>query len=239
MSDLHRPHWIAAIVRRMLILWPLKALGTSAFMVLFFWLYFITLNRSSVLAHVVPLTWLDRQIPFLPSAYWIYISLWLYVSLPPALLCSFRQLIYYGLWVATVCAIGLLIFWVYPTQTPRFAIDWDDFPMLATIKGLDGTGNAMPSLHVATAVFSCMWLNMLLRQVCAPLWFKSLNILQCMAIIGSTLAIRQHVALDALAGVLLGGMMGMLSLHWQRHSTRKTAQPQPHLLPAQRVDFER
>ena len=41
---------------------------------------------------------------------------------------------------------------------------------------------------------------------------RSLNALWCVGILYATLAIRQHVALDMLAGSALGGLVGWLSL---------------------------
>ena len=42
---------------------------------------------------VMPVIWLDRLIGFQPQALPIYLSMWVYVSLPPALLSTRRELV--------------------------------------------------------------------------------------------------------------------------------------------------
>ena len=81
------------------------------------------------------------------------------------------------------------------------------------LKNMDASGNACPSLHVATAIFSGLWLHHLLRHFGAPTWILLFNWLWCIGIIYSTLATRQHVAVDVSAGLVLGGMAAWLSLH--------------------------
>jgi membrane-associated phospholipid phosphatase len=80
------------------------------------------------------------------------------------------------------------------------------------LKNLDAGGNACPSLHVATAVFSGIWLHRLLRRFGAPSWMPVINGVWCAGIVYSTIAIRQHVALDVLAGLALGLLAARLSL---------------------------
>ncbi|MGB7501129.1 MAG: phosphoesterase, partial [Azonexus sp.] len=65
-------------------MWPLKAFGTTGFMVLFFWGYFGVMQNPLFTPTVMPLTIIDEWIPFTPVAFGFYVSLWLYVSLPPA-----------------------------------------------------------------------------------------------------------------------------------------------------------
>ena len=77
---------------------------------------------------------------------------------------------------------------------------------------MDASGNACPSLHVATAIFSGIWLHHLLRRFDAPLWMLIFNWTWCIGIIYSTLATRQHVAVDVLAGLVLGVLGAYLSL---------------------------
>jgi hypothetical protein len=71
---------------RIPVLWPLKAFGTSAFMVLFFAGYLQLLANPLFPVVVMPLTVFDEWIGFQPAALLPYASLWFYVSLPPALI---------------------------------------------------------------------------------------------------------------------------------------------------------
>ncbi|MGE5319596.1 MAG: phosphatase PAP2 family protein [Hyphomicrobiaceae bacterium] len=187
-----------------------------SFMALFFWGYFAVLHNPLTHPIVMPVTWLDRWIGFSPSAFPAYVSLWVYVSLAPALLGNLRSLLSFGLWISLLCLFCLAIFWLFPTSTPPFPIDWKAYPELALIKGVDASGNAFPSLHVASAVFSAFWLNRLFARVGAPTALQLLSALQCSVIIWSTIATRQHVVLDALAGVIVGAGFAALSFRQTR-----------------------
>lgn len=204
--------WIRALGQRIACLWWLKGLGTTAFMTLFFWAYFTILANPANPPIEVPTLAIDRWVGLTPWAFAVYISLWVYVSLPPALLLSFRSLVHFGAWVSAMCLFCLLIFWWFPTQTPTLEIDWSAYPGLSLIKGLDAPGNACPSLHVASAVFTAFWLVRILRAVDAPLWLRWANPLHAVAIAWSTMATMQHVALDVIAGAGVGIVFAWASL---------------------------
>ena len=205
-------HWFRAIARRMAVLWHLKAAGTTAFMTLFFWAYFTVLEHPYRPPVVMPTMAIDHWISLAPWAYVVYVSLWIYVSLPPALMLNFRTLLHYGLWVSAMCTFCLFIFWWMPTQTPMQDIDWSLYPGLSLIKGVDAPGNAFPSLHVASAVFSAIWLRRILVVIKAPFWLLALNVAQCLAIAWSTIATMQHVAWDVLAGATVGTLFAWAAL---------------------------
>ena len=190
----------------------LKTLGIPAFIGLFFVAYFYLLKNPVYPTTEMPIIWLDRLIGFQPLALPLYLSIWVYVSLPPALLATRRELIFYLMAMAGTCVAGLFVFYFWPTAVPVANIDWAQSPDVEFLKGIDASGNACPSLHVATAVFSGVWLHHLLRRFGAPPWILILNWAWCTGIVYSTLAIRQHVAVDALAGLALGGVTAWLSL---------------------------
>lgn len=210
------PSWPRRIAGRLVYLWPLKAFGTMGFMVLFFWGYFAVLHNPQTPPLVMPSTWLDTWIGFSPSAFPAYVSLWVYVSLAPALFGNLRALLNFGVWIAWMCAFCLAIFWWFPTSTPPASIDWSAYPGFALIKGMDAAGNAFPSLHVASAVFTALWLNRLFAEVEAPRLLAWLSMLHCAVIIWSTIATRQHVVLDAIGGVVVGTVFAALSFRQAR-----------------------
>ncbi|MBA3058683.1 MAG: phosphatase PAP2 family protein [Gammaproteobacteria bacterium] len=190
----------------------LKSLGTMLFIAVFFGAYFFLLKNPASAVTVMPLTWPDRLIGFEPRAMALYVSLWVYVSLPPALLATPQALFAYARAMAGTCMIGLVIFYLWPTTVPVADIDWALYPGVDFLKTLDAGGNAFPSLHVVTAVFSGVWLQVLLRRFDAPRWTRWLNALWCVGIVYSTLATRQHVAVDVAAGLLLGALAAAWSL---------------------------
>lgn len=210
-------------VRRLILFWPLKAVGMSSFMTLFFWAYFEILNHPRTQPLVMPLTGPDHWVGLVPWAYPVYLSLWLYVYLVPSTMGNLRALVWYGVWVGAMCLFCLGIFWWFPTQTPVQTIDWTLHPGLSMIKGVDAAGNAFPSLHVASAVFSACWLQRVITQLRGARWLVLLSYAHCLAIMWSTLATLQHVALDVLGGTVVGLVFAGLSM---RHiqDTRSAAE---------------
>ncbi len=79
---------------------------------------------------------------------------------------------------------------------------------------IDQTSNACPSLHVAVAIFTAVRIEEVLRSVRAPLPVRALNAAWFVLIAYSTLAIKQHVALDVAAGALLGLIFAVMSIRW-------------------------
>jgi len=188
----------------------LKAVGTAAFMWLFFVGYFHLLRHPTQPPIVMPLTVLDRWIGFQSWALWPYVSLWVYVAVPPALMPSLRTLIRYGWWIGALCVAGLACFYLWPTAVPRQALAVAG--TFEVLRGVDAAGNACPSLHVAAATFSALWIERLLRDLGVPNASRWLNAAWYLLIVWSTLATKQHVWWDVVAGLILAIVVGWLSL---------------------------
>ncbi len=182
----------------------LKSIGTTAFMLVFFAAYFYLLRHPDGHVTTMPLLALDRWIGFQPWALPIYLSLWVYVSLPPALMSSRSEIVGFGLRIGALCLIGLGVFYLWPTKVPPWNFDLARHPDFAVLKGLDAGGNACPSLHVATAVFSAFWLDWMAPGLGFGARMRRVNILWCLAIAYSTMAVKQHVAVDVFSGAALG-----------------------------------
>jgi membrane-associated phospholipid phosphatase len=138
-----------------------------------------------------------------------------YVGVAPGLQLRFKELVVYGLWAGALCLTGLALFYFWPTQVPTLARELSDFPGFAILQGVDVAGNACPSMHVAIAIFTAIWVEHILRQAGAPLVLRLVNAAWFAAIAYSTLAVKQHVVLDVLAGALLGIAFAGPSLHWR------------------------
>lgn len=205
------PHWRAQLAWRFMHLWFFKSTGTALFMVLFFYGYFALLKTPVFPVTLMPTTWIDDWLAFWPPAFYFYASLWVYTALVPALQDSFLKLIAYGCGIGTLCLTGLLTFLFFPTAVPFSAsAPWFQDPTLSILRKIDLSGNAFPSLHVAAAVFTCMALHTLLREVRCPQWLKIVNWVWCLLIVYSTMAIKQHVMWDVVAGIFLGLVFGLL-----------------------------
>ena len=187
-----------------------KTLSISGFMALFFVGYFYLLQHPAFPVRTIPTTWLDGFVGFQPAALPLYLSLWVYVSLPPALMTARADIIGYGMRIGALCLAGFAVFYFWPNAIAPAAIDWDAHPSVAFLKRVDTAGNAFPSLHVATAVFSALWLHWHLTRLRVHRALRVGNCAWCLAIAWSTLAIKQHVALDVFAGAALGAVAAWL-----------------------------
>jgi membrane-associated phospholipid phosphatase len=205
---LHTLQWLAGRIRPHFMF---KALGTSAFMTVFFTAYIYLLKSPSGPVTVMPLTIVDQWVPFEPWALPIYLSLWVYVSLPPALMQTREEVVDFGGRIGLLCLIGLAVFYAWPNAVPPANIDWALYPGASVLKGVDAAGNACPSLHVATAVFSGLWLEWSVPRTPKGQLFRWCNLAWCAAIAYSTLATRQHVAVDVACGALLGTIMAVVT----------------------------
>jgi len=193
----------------------LKTGGICGFIWLFFIAYFQVLRNPVYPVTIMPLTEIDRWIPFQSYALAPYLSLWFYLGIGPGLLLTCRELIHYGLWIGALCVVGLACFYLWPTAVPPLGFDVSGHPGFAMLQGVDASGNACPSLHVATAIFTAVRVAHLLRALATPWSLQVLNLVWFAAIAYSTLATKQHVVLDAVAGAALGMVFAMASLRWR------------------------
>ena len=181
-----------------------KFLGTSAFMSLFFWAYLFLLKNPAFPVTTMPLTVVDQWIGFAPLAVIPYFSLWIYCCAAVTLVPTRVRLLNFGFWIGSMCLLALSVFYWSPNAVPPAHIDWALYPGVAFLKGVDAAGNACPSLHVAAAVYSSFWLYWLMGDLRLGWRAHSIQLLWGLAIVYSTMATKQHVSLDVLAGSLLG-----------------------------------
>ena len=215
------PPWTTLAGRRAWRLGWLKALGNTLFLWGFFRLYLYIQQHPQTAVTQIPATALDGWIGFQPWALWLYLSLWVYTALPVALQPSWPALRRYGWWIGALCALGLLMFALWPSSVsqavgPRLGAS----PWFATLYAMDTNGNACPSLHVAAAVFSALWLRAQGHAMGAPRAWGVVNALWCVGIAVSTMAIKQHLLWDVLAGALLGAAAALPAL-WRAARGRR------------------
>jgi membrane-associated phospholipid phosphatase len=214
--------WVERLTRRMRRHFLLKLVGTTVFVCLFFVGYLHVLHHPAFAVTVMPLTALDALIVFQPQALFAYLSLWLYLGMGPGLQLTFLELVAYAAWLCALCLVGLSIFYWWPTQVPALPFDVSVHPGFEMLKGIDAAGNACPSLHVAVAAFTLIRVRAVLRRIGAPLALELCNAAWFAAIAWSTLATKQHVVLDVVAGALLGLAFAYPSLRWQPASARRS-----------------
>ena len=196
--------WHRRLLPRAAALWRFKAIAACIIAVSFFSGYFALLNNPQFPVRLMPVTALDHWIDFAPRALLVYVTLWVYISLPPGLLDCRRDLLRYYAGVAALALAGMAVFLFWPTASPRPAIDWTQYPVFGPLLAVDRSGNALPSLHAAFAVFTAIWFDRLLRHPGDRGAVRALSWLWCLGILYSTLATKQHVAVDVVAGIAFG-----------------------------------
>ncbi len=164
---------------------------------------------------MLPLTWVDRNIPVMPWTIWIYISeyliffLLIFYAKSPELMK--RMVIAYSL-----CLVGsFIVFFFYPTILPahyRLHLESAEFNlnflMFNFIKTIDVPGNCFPSLHVAICFLAgFVFLDVAFRRAL-------ILILWTVAICVSTLTTKQHYFYDIPSGFLLALLSFCASLMW-------------------------
>ena len=213
-----------AVRDRFLVRWRTKAIANTAGLAAFFIAYFWVQNNPFFDVTYMPLTSFDYWIPHIPAAIFPYATLWVYVSLPLAFLSRPAEFKSFGVAATALSLAGLGCFLLWPTAVPVVA-GWSP-DSTSFLRDVDGVGNACPSLHVAFALFSWVWLRRLIADMGGPQWVRWGNALWCFAIVISTLATRQHVVLDVVAGAALGAAVAAANMAWLGGAS--------HAVPAQR-----
>jgi len=182
----------------------------TAYLFLFMAAYLLLLRHPLSTPTIMPVTGLDRAIPFAPWSLVLYLSLWFYIVTVPSMVWDLREAKPYLAQVTLLSLLGFAVFLLWPTAVPTPDIDWNEHPSVAFLKSVDAAGNACPSLHAAFAVLTAFWLARLLRHLGAGPWLHALSLLWCLGILYSTLATKQHLALDLYAGAALGAAVALL-----------------------------
>ena len=210
-----RDAWYRQIPQRLRANFLMKSVGTTAYFCVFFFAYFYLMRHPNSAVTVMPVTAIDALIGFQPLALIPYLSLWIYVSLPAAIILKRRELIGYGWWLAGLCVAGLACFYFWPTTVSVPTEEWRKHASFSILLGVDAAANACPSMHVAVAVFSACWLGHSLRDLGAPVRLRIVNWIWFIAIAYSTMAIKQHVFIDVVVGLALGLAFALPSIKFR------------------------
>lgn len=148
-------------------------------------------------AHLLPLTWLDRAIPFWP---WTVVPYFMLIGgmYLPALVAERRRFIRTLLAITLAVLLNYSIFALWPTIYPRpplpvgdgFAIAW--YHWLTTI---DTPANCFPSGHITTPAIGC---RALAQE--HPRWRWCIR-LAFIPLAMTILTTKQHYVVDLLGGL--------------------------------------
>ncbi|MDA8018782.1 MAG: phosphatase PAP2 family protein [Thermoanaerobaculia bacterium] len=169
------------------------------------------------------LTALDRAIGFAPSWIYAYQSLYILIPVPPLLTTRRSQLDVYTRGFVCLALAGFAIFAVYPVISPR-PDGMTGVVAFDLLTRYEGKLNAFPSLHAGLAAYTLCYAYWALQHEMSARLRSALVVLGLLwggVILYSTLATKQHYAVDLPAGVLLG----WLSHRWSRTRLRTTNPP--------------
>src|SRR3989441_10133884 len=197
--------WTHELGRRVRTLLVLKIFANLSGIAAFFYAYFWIMRHPLSAATVIPVIWIDDLVPFSPQSFFLYASLWVYVGLGSLFTKDRRELAAWAAACFSMIIVGLGIFMALPTKVPDFAVDWSQYPSLAFLKGVDATGNALPSLHAAFAVFTAAAVPGQLTAVRAPRAVLAWRGLLCPGIGYSAMGTRPPLALDIIPRAGLAG----------------------------------
>jgi len=149
-------------------------------------------------------THLDRMIPWQPNSVYVYFSYYLFM-LWGCLTISSNHFVRLLRNICIVVLISHLCFFFIPTGLMREGSHIAEAPQLYQwLVSWEKPRNCLPSLHASLATLSmlALWSKAVSLRVLAVLWW--------IAILWSTLALKQHVIVDSAAGVVLATLVWFL-----------------------------
>ncbi len=192
------------VLRLLAVQWRTK-LFLAGILTSLFWAGYFSLQHFPVFPETMMApTKVDRWIPFLPDATPIYLSQFLTMPLILGLTTSRRRLISSCLGLVLIMAVAFVFFFFRPTFVSRPTIPPGSYPLLEMLWSIDRPRNACPSLHAAFVIFLAGQAVSVFREFqCSRCWILAAWI-SGVAVLVSTLLIKQHVLLDLVAGSVLG-----------------------------------
>jgi membrane-associated phospholipid phosphatase len=167
-------------------------------------LYFLPNHLRLGSATTLPLTELDRWMPFVPESAWIYWSAYALVFVA-FVRCRRPQNVARFLCVMmTAIVAGTLVHWAFPTVYPLrpagLPLSTDPLTRfgLEFFWAFETPASCLPSLHVATTLVAAI---AVLRESRREGW---LFLAWAGLVWASTLTLKQHYVLDLVAGAALG-----------------------------------
>ena len=177
---------------------------------------YLYINQTITNPAPLPLTWVDRNTPFVAFTVWIYMSYFMTFVLAFILEEDLERLNRYCLAEFLLTSISNIIFVLYPTIYERNEVQLTGVDPLTTglfelLYSLDKPVNCLPSLHVSSSYLAAfIWFNHRPKRFwCFLLWATAIAI--------STLTTKQHYLVDVWAGLGLAALVYVLLFRqWHR-----------------------
>jgi membrane-associated phospholipid phosphatase len=220
------------IASRLAAEWRLKLSLTVVCNVLFWSGYQLLARHAFFPIWDVPLTPLDRIIPFQPVPWgWIYLSQFLFTGTLPWLLTDRQEILRCIVGLAFMSVISFAIFVFLPVSAPARPIH--EAASMGIIAFYDGPFACFPSLHAGFVCYAIALAWRMFGRVMPALGWAICGV-WAVGILYATIATRQHYALDLAAGLVLGGFSFWLAfggadrawatILWKRGSASQTGQ---------------
>jgi membrane-associated phospholipid phosphatase len=189
---------------------------------------YFSLQRLDLFApRMPPVTALDQWVAFDPGWLWTYLSVGVLVPLAPLLATSRDELARYARGLALLCLTCFAAFLVFPVEGPRPAIA-PDHGAYQLLVAYDRSVNSFPSLHAGLAAYSLLFASRVLRgDLPRPprVALGAAGAVWVALILYSTLATRQHWAVDLPAGVMLAVAAHALAWRSADRALRRSEAP--------------
>lgn len=166
-----------------------------------------------------PATWLDAHIPLRVEWIWPYLSYYPMCFMPIFLLYRMSNLRRIALAYAVEFGVAFLCFYLIPMrmQQPAIVGTGAAYDAMRWLYGIDSGYNIFPSLHTANAVMIAMAFFRL-----HPRPWGILMWLWALAIMASTVLVKQHYVLDVAAGVALALLADRIAFRgWKEANERE------------------
>ena len=164
-------------------------------------------------------TFADQIIPFNKYFAVPYQFMVIFITLVLIYLAIVDYKYYFGLLASVIIGmfICFIIFFFYPTTVPRPIIQGNDFftKMVLNIYSGDNPYNCFPSIHVLSAYLPMLFVFKYNKSFL----MKGFTLIGCVSITLSTMFIKQHYILDALASIIMGTLLFLVFSNksiWER-----------------------
>jgi len=162
-------------------------------------------------AHRIPVTPIDRLMPFNPWWVYAYLSMYVMILIPPVLAVSGDQLRRYAIGMAVMFVAAAVCFFLYPVAYDRPPYPTGAGPLYRLVVRMDQPINCIPSLHAGMTVYAMLYAARILAADPPPVRniMLVLGWIWAALILYATLATKQHYFLDLPAGAMLAWVS-----HW-------------------------
>lgn len=197
--------------------WRLKLLMLVGLTISFCGPYLFLAHNAFFPVNELPLTVLDRLAGFDTRWVWVYQSVYLLTGTLPWLATQREQLRRYLIGFVLLTSVCIVIYIFWPIRVPRPVVE-DAGGMYWLLLCYDGPYNALPSLHAGFLYYTLAFARRVYGP--PPVGVAVGLIGWAVLILWSTLATKEHYAVDLAAGIALAVVCDMAA--WSR-MFRRTA----------------